>query len=639
MHHIVIHAHKNATRLLAVLLLTLAAQVSLAANHHVLFNNHQVHVFPDSCISGMTTTDTRITFTALDGKEYTYSRSTVKSVSTYVPKSLPQITSFMFDKKCNYQLVADAPGDINRLEIRSNVIGIGRHLAATFELSDSDAHVVVDDVELTSGVSRVHYDQDKIFTACYDGDLILSPTSEGKYEMKPYGRQYRVIVYFLTGHSTTVPRIDINTVGHKDITSKDYYLDAEIIIDGAGVFPSMTDSVQIKGRGNSSWSPDPTTKNPYRLKFASKVKPLGLTKGKNWVLLANKIPGSMLTNAIGMKAASLMGLPAVNHMIPVDLYINGTYKGSYNLTEKVGLSNNSVDLPDETAATLIELDRYFDEVEGQKFRSNTYNLPVNIKEPTFAEGGTVLTLDQISEHFNAWLDSLASGGDISQLVDTEMLARYLMHNEYICNYELFHPKSTYIYNENLLDAGSKYIFGPAWDLDYGFGFETDENYFYTDPEVDYSTRVEFALQQFGTDLLQHPQVKRHMYGLWKEFVQNSLDELCEFCVEYQLYASPSLIKDQTVNEDRTNYNLQAQRAASWLRHRANYLLEYYKRYHVVLGDVNGDDYVSISDLTALIDYLLSSAPVGVNIDNADVDQDGHVSIADATTLIDRLLSR
>ena len=142
--------------------------------------------------------------------------------------------------------------------------------------------------------------------------------------MMPYGRTYSVNVDYSTYRSGSVPRIDINTVGGVNITSKDYYVDAEIIIDGAGAFPSMTDSVQIKGRGNDSWSSNPNSKNPYRLKFASKVKPFGLTKGKNWVLLANKRKGAMLSNAIGMKAASLIGTAAANHIIPVDLYINGT---------------------------------------------------------------------------------------------------------------------------------------------------------------------------------------------------------------------------------------------------------------------------------------------------------------------------
>lgn len=54
-----------------------------------------------------------------------------------------------------------------------------------------------------------------------------------------------------------------------------------------------------------------------------------------------------------------------------------------------------------------------------------------------------------------------------------------------------------------------------------------------------------------------------------------------------------------------------------------------------LGDVNGDGEVSIADVSALIDYLLS----GYEIDMlaADVNEDGEVSISDVSTLIDMLL--
>ena len=55
------------------------------------------------------------------------------------------------------------------------------------------------------------------------------------------------------------------------------------------------------------------------------------------------------------------------------------------------------------------------------------------------------------------------------------------------------------------------------------------------------------------------------------------------------------------------------------------------------GDVDGDGVVNISDVTALIDYLLgASSPI--DMDNADVDADGHINISDVTTLIDKLLS-
>ena len=56
------------------------------------------------------------------------------------------------------------------------------------------------------------------------------------------------------------------------------------------------------------------------------------------------------------------------------------------------------------------------------------------------------------------------------------------------------------------------------------------------------------------------------------------------------------------------------------------------------GDVDGDGNVSIADVTALIDYLLSGNASGVNVSAADCDQSGQINIADVTALIDYLLS-
>ena len=57
----------------------------------------------------------------------------------------------------------------------------------------------------------------------------------------------------------------------------------------------------------------------------------------------------------------------------------------------------------------------------------------------------------------------------------------------------------------------------------------------------------------------------------------------------------------------------------------------------IVGDVNGDGAVSIIDVTALIDYLLSGDASMINLDTADCNQDGGVSITDVTALIDFLL--
>ena len=59
--------------------------------------------------------------------------------------------------------------------------------------------------------------------------------------------------------------------------------------------------------------------------------------------------------------------------------------------------------------------------------------------------------------------------------------------------------------------------------------------------------------------------------------------------------------------------------------------------NVLIGDVNMDGTVTITDVTALIDYLLGGNPSLVDLLAADVSQDGNVAITDLTTLIDVLL--
>ena len=55
-----------------------------------------------------------------------------------------------------------------------------------------------------------------------------------------------------------------------------------------------------------------------------------------------------------------------------------------------------------------------------------------------------------------------------------------------------------------------------------------------------------------------------------------------------------------------------------------------------IGDVNTDGAVNISDVTALIDYLLGGG--NINTDYADMNGDSAINISDVTALIDKLLA-
>ena len=62
------------------------------------------------------------------------------------------------------------------------------------------------------------------------------------------------------------------------------------------------------------------------------------------------------------------------------------------------------------------------------------------------------------------------------------------------------------------------------------------------------------------------------------------------------------------------------------------------RYPFMRGDVNRDGKINIADVTALINYLLSGDPSGVDILAVDCNDDGKRNIADVTALINYLLS-
>lgn len=62
------------------------------------------------------------------------------------------------------------------------------------------------------------------------------------------------------------------------------------------------------------------------------------------------------------------------------------------------------------------------------------------------------------------------------------------------------------------------------------------------------------------------------------------------------------------------------------------------RVYTLRGDVNGDGFVDIADVTILISYVLSGNANSINLENADANNDGDVNIADVTKLIGAVLS-
>ena len=471
-----------------------------------------------------------------------------------------------------------------------------------------------------------------------EGPVLIHP-AEYAYGWMPYGRRVTVSVDWLTDHATQVPRIDLNVEGGQLISSKEVYLKAEIIIDGAGVFPDFRDSVQVKGRGNTSWK-GAYGKSPYRLKFATKKKPFGLTKGKSWVLLANNQTGSMMTNALAMKVAQLVGTAGANHIIPVELYLNGEYRGSYNFTEHVGFSNNSVDLADESHATLLELDSYYD--EAYKFRDNAYYLPVNIKDPDFSEAYDQDYLDLIQSDFNEFTD-LVSRADESYTdkMDVEMFARYMFVNMYVHNCELGHPKSCYVYREDLRALHAPYIFGPVWDFDWAYGYDGSYVYCINKANANFFSSISSGTGgQFYTAATRNSdKVQKALYRVWTNFLRDHQQEIIEYVDDYYQYANPSFLHNAERWSDGRDYASNAENMKNWLQEHAEYAYSTLQAYDLEtpetfsVGDVNLDGAITAADAVCVMNHLVGLPNETFDAKQADADGSGAVSISDAVRIV------
>lgn len=100
---------------------------------------------------------------------------------------------------------------------------------------------------------------------------------------------------------------------------------------------------QIKGRGNTTWDYE---KKPYNIKLKEKADLFGMGEAKSWCLLANYRDTSYVRNAMVFDYALSMGVENTTDTQSFDLYVNGEYQGLYQMTEKVEIGKNRLDVPD-----------------------------------------------------------------------------------------------------------------------------------------------------------------------------------------------------------------------------------------------------------------------------------------------------
>ena len=453
------------------------------------------------------------------------------------------LSAFRFLKKNNAFLTADVSSSIGEESIIPLVTFSQSELIPTF--TTNAVKVLVGEVEQKSGMTKNDFSSPVVYQFIMrNGETF----------------QYTVKAEFLL---SAIPELTITTTDPSiaEIPSKDYYLEGTLAVNGRGGYEDYTGKTEVKGRGNSTWG---YPKKPYRLKLNKKAEICGLGKAKNYVLLANHLDPTLMLNSVAFKIGRLLELPFTNHAIPVDVVLNGIYKGSYLLTEQIEVKENRVDL-DENNSVMWELDSYWD--DEPKFKSTAFNLPVMVKDPDL----TTEQFEYWKKDFNAFTTQFAKepleGNSYVDMIDIESVAKFLITFNLVHNMEINQPKSVFLHKE----GNGKYVMGPIWDFDWAYDYEGTSNHFgrYNTPL--FSSSMNGVGTAFFQRFLQDSRVKAIYKRTWQDFKNNKLDALLQYVDDYAVMLKPSVERNSELWENTRSFDTKVKELKTWLRNRADYI--------------------------------------------------------------------
>jgi hypothetical protein len=281
-------------------------------------------------------------------------------------------------------------------------------------------------------------------------------------------------------HSATVPVFYLNTEKKAPIESKEEYVSGSLYIDalenegysssGSKASPLVT---EVKGRGNYTWLG--FDKKPYRIKMDKKASLLNMTTDKSYTLLAHADDNyGFLRNTAGFALSRFFELGYTPTAEPVELFLNGEYRGLYFLTDHIKVSSNRVKIEEQddletdpekvTGGWLLEIDNYSEDPHITIYKKDEYGSPMwfTYKSP---EELSYQQEAYITNFLNLANDAVyaedKSSTEWEKYIDMDSLVNYYLVYEILANREGFHG-SCYLHKER--GENTKLIFGPVWDF-------------------------------------------------------------------------------------------------------------------------------------------------------------------------------
>ena len=288
---------------------------------------------------------------------------------------------------------------------------------------------------------------------------------------------------FAVSPSGTLPVMYITTKNKQDV-SRDKAIDATLYVTAQGNYSALGNAsnqipLTIKGRGNWTWTA--FDKKPYKIVFAQGQgqKLLGMHKSKHWALLAGADDYlGFLKNTVGYALSERIGLPYTPHQVPVELVLNGDYKGLYFVTETVRIDNDRVNIYEQqdgetkaeliTGGWLVEIDNYPSEGNVTFSEHNGEQVMVTPQSP---EELSSAQRTYITSQLNALNDAIYGQGSkpLADILDLTDAARFYLVQEIMEDCESYHG-SCYLYKDrDSTDTRGRQVvpkwhFGPVWDF-------------------------------------------------------------------------------------------------------------------------------------------------------------------------------
>lgn len=387
----------------------------------------------------------------------------------------------------------------------------------------------------------------------------------------------------------TIPEIYITTADGKSVSSKTEYKDAALTARTLIKELCIEDmACSIRGHGNSTWDNFKKTKPSYRLKLSEKTSLLGVgdVPGKDYVLISNMADATMLRNWTALRLAR--NFTAIDYVISerfVHLYINGDYRGVYQLCEKIETGKSRMNLNDGGEETdidyLLELDVRAEEEKDKVFFkvSGMSDYPIVIKSDGKNDAQKAYIKDVFTEFYKACksgdrekVDALA---DIPSIIDMFILEEFTRERD--AGFASFYMVKY---------AGGKIYFTCPWDYDLSLG--NDNMFRATKKLVTDSDRPNpwFKLL-YKTDWFRkeaaarfkelRPVIERVMNETWEmaEFMREANARNDE---KWHVYGRRLLWEPSNLIENYKNYDEHLKYYKNWTDQRLEWLTDLFKQY-------------------------------------------------------------